>query len=84
MMHQSIEAGCLASVIEDDPDRTRERLQRYMSDVELVVFHGHVSKLLDMINEEVTRRDGHNRPASLWQSTPVADTGEINVVRGRE
>lgn len=83
-MHQSIEAGCMISVVENDLDSCRERLQKYMLDGELIEFYEQVSTLLDLVGEEVTRRNGHNRPASQWQSAPVADTGEINVVRGRE
>ena len=82
MLHQSIEAGCLESVIEDDPDRTRERLQKYMLDGELIEFHGQVSQLLDLINEEISRRGGMNRRAGDWSS--VEDTGAMNIIRGTE
>jgi hypothetical protein len=80
-MHQSVEAGCLESVIEGDPDATRERLRKYMLDGELIEFYDHVSTLLDLVGNEVTRRRENDR---RWQTTPVADTGEINIVRGRE
>lgn len=84
MLHRSIEEGCLVSVIEGQPDDTRQRLRDYMRDGELIEFYEHVSTLMDLIGEEVARRGGNNRPASQWESTPAADTGEINVVRGRE
>jgi hypothetical protein len=79
MLHQSIEAGCLISVIEGQPEDTRQRLRDHMLDGELIEFYEHVSALLDLVGEEVTRRNGR-----LYKSTPVADTGEINVIRGRE
>jgi predicted short-subunit dehydrogenase-like oxidoreductase (DUF2520 family) len=79
--HQSIEAGCMNSVAEGDLDAVRERLQKYMLDGELIEFYEQVSTLLDLVGNEVTRRRENDR---RWQTTPTADTGEINVIRGRE
>jgi hypothetical protein len=67
--------------VENDLDAVRERLQKHMSDGELIEFYEHVSTLLDLVGAEVTRRRENDR---LWQTTPAADTGEINVIRGRE
>jgi len=75
MMHQSVEAGCLVSVIEGQPDDTRERLRKYMSDAELIEFHSQVSALDTLIIEEIARRDQVRR-------YPAADTGEVNIIRG--
>jgi len=79
MLHQSIEAGCLVSVIEGEPQDTRQRLRDHMLDGELIEFRGQVGQLLDLINEEI-----YARRARLHQTTPAADTGSMNIIRGRE
>lgn len=81
-MHRSIEEGCLISVIEGKPDDTRQRLREYMLDGELIEFYEHVSTLLDLVGEEVTRRGGNNKRPADWSG--VADTGATNIVRGIE
>lgn len=80
MLHQSLEAGCLESVIEGRPEDTRQRLRDHMLNGELIEFHGQVSQLLDLVNEEISARRGNNRRGPEW----AADTGEINIIRGRE
>lgn len=77
-MHQSIETGCLESVIESDPDSTRVRLRHYMTGPQLVRFAKQVTTLQELIFEEISRRGETDRVR------PAADTGEINVIRGRE
>lgn len=83
-MRQSLEETVIIAVIEGRQDEVRTHLRDQFLDGELIEFYEHVSALLDLVGEEVARRGDNNRPASLWQSTPAADTGEINVIRGRE
>jgi hypothetical protein len=83
-MRQSLEETIIIAVVEGRRDEVAGHLREQFLDGELIEFYEQVSSLLDQVGDEVTRRGGHNRRAAEWQSTPVADTGEINVVRGRE
>lgn len=81
----STEARVLESVIEEDSEYARQLLASpAFLNGELVEFHDQLSHTLDLVNAEITRRGGNNRPASLWESTPVADTGPQNIIRGTE
>lgn len=81
-MINSLEGAILHAVLEGREERAAEMIHDDFLSGELINFRENVSTLLDLINAEITARSGSVR--RLVESTPVADTGEINIVRGRE
>lgn len=81
MIH-SIEAAVLHNVIEGRTETAAEQVHDHFLNGELIEFREALGTALDLVNAEITARSGSVR--RLVESTPVADTGEINIVRGRE
>lgn len=79
-MINSLEGAILHAVLEGREESAAEKIHDDFLNGELINFRDNVATLLDLINAEITARSGSVR--RLVESTPVADTGEINIVRG--
>lgn len=80
-MMNSAEGAVLHAVLEGHDERAAERLHEYFLDRELKNFRDNVADLLSLIDSEMIARSFPGSPAP---ARPTADTGEINIVRGRE
>jgi hypothetical protein len=82
-MINSVEGTILHAVLEGRTEAAAERIHEQFLDGELRAFRDNVETLLDLISAEISARTGP-RLRRLQESTPVADTGETHIVRGRE
>jgi hypothetical protein len=78
-MSKSVEASVLEAVIEGDIERAARQLSAdgAFFQIELISLADSLGKMLDLVNAELAaRRRGSARPA--------ADTGSVNIIRGRD
>lgn len=97
-MINSIEAAVLHSVLEGHEERAAERLHEHFRDWELIGFRTNVANLLSLVDSEIESRgavlgirahrgmtaDEAKEAERLARLAMAADTGEINIIRGRE
>jgi hypothetical protein len=76
-MNSSTEATFLHKVIENRTETAAEILHTDFLDGELIEFSEQLGTALDLVNGEIRAREARSRLAP-------ADTGAINIIRGRE
>lgn len=84
-MSKSAEAAVLETVIEGDIRQACNLLSApgAFLDTELTGLAGALAQTLDLVNAEIANR--RNRiPARRPLPRPAADTGSINIIRGRD